>query len=76
MSPDAVPEDQRCCLHYLWVTGPNNKSCCHAHNGKRECRNGKHVKFDQVSKAMKGTKPSAKLFADKYRTWEANFGSS
>ena len=34
------------------------------------------VTHDDVSLALKGTKPSAKLFADKYRTWEANFGSS
>ncbi len=34
------------------------------------------VTHDDMTLAMKGTKPSAKLFADKYRTWEANFGSS
>ena len=34
------------------------------------------VTHDDVSLALQGTKPSAKLFADKYRTWEANFGSS
>ena len=34
------------------------------------------VTHDDVSLALQGTKPSAKLFADKYRTWEAQFGSS
>ena len=34
------------------------------------------VTHDDMTLAMKGTKPSAKLFADKYRTWEAQFGSS
>lgn len=38
---------------------------------------GEHrVAHDDVVQALKGTKPSARLFADKYRTWEANFGSS
>ena len=35
---------------------------------------GRRVTHDDMTLAMKGTKPSAKLFADKYRTWEESSG--
>ena len=55
---DAVPEAERCCLHYLWVT-QNGGSRCYSHNKGKECKLGKHT--TQPSKAMLRTKLYASM---------------
>ena len=53
----AVPEDERCCLHYLWVRkdGSNVSLCGNYNKGHRDkCSLGKHLA--KPTAAMKKTK--------------------
>ena len=59
---DAVPESERCCLHYLW-TQPNGKSRCWMFNQGKECTKGKHI--TNPSKNVKNTK-LYKSLVDRY----------
>ena len=58
-----IPEDQRCCAHYLWVNKATGYSLCKKFNKGVECH-GRHVPPSQCSKAMKGTNTFAKLKAE------------
>ena len=62
---DTVPEDKRCCLHYLWVNKKTGASLCYAYNLGKECKDGKHVKPEQCTKQMKETKLYHRLVAER-----------
>ena len=59
---EAVPESERCCLNYLWVT-PQGKSRCYNFNRGKDCPLGAHT--STPAKSMLKTKLYASL-KDRY----------
>ena len=60
-APKDLPEDQRCCAHFLWVR-PDGTSFCKKFNKGVECH-ARHLPPSKCPKAMKGTNTWAAMRA-------------